>query len=48
MKPWELLDVTRTPDGSTLELRRHDGEYVIRAEAGYDLMTSRKIGRAHV
>ena len=44
MKPWELLDVTRTPDGSTLELRRHDGEYVIRAEAGYDLMTSRMHG----
>ncbi|MDA0302336.1 MAG: hypothetical protein O2822_07390 [Chloroflexi bacterium] len=44
MKPWETLDSTRTPDGSTLELRRHDGEYVIRAEAGYDLMTSRMHG----
>jgi len=44
MKPWETLATTRTPDGSTLELRRHDGEYVIRAEAGYDLMTSRMHG----
>ena len=45
MKPWEILDSTVTPDGSTLELRRHDGEYVIRAEAGYDLMTSRMTGQ---
>jgi len=44
MKPWETLATTRTPDGSTLELRRHDGEYVIRAQAGYDLMTSRMHG----
>ena len=43
MKPWEFLDSARTPDGGTLELRRHDGEYVIRAE-GYDLMTSRMHG----
>ena len=40
MKPWETLATARTPDGSSLELRRHDGDYVIRAE-GYDLMTSR-------
>ena len=40
MKPWETLATARTPDGSELILRRHDGEYVIRAD-GYDLMTSR-------
>ena len=40
MKPWETLDSARTPDGTVLELRRHDQDYVIRAE-GYDLMTSR-------
>ena len=40
MKPWELLGTAITPDGSHLELRRHDHEYVIRAE-GYDLMISR-------
>jgi spermidine synthase len=44
MKPCEHLDTTTTPDGSTLELWRHDGEYVIRAPAGYDLMTSRQHG----
>lgn len=44
MKPWEHLDTTSTPDGSTLALWRHDGEYVIRAQAGYDLMTSRQHG----
>src|SRR6266851_5369275 len=43
MKPWEKLATTVTPDGSWLELRRHDGEYVIRAD-GYDLMTSRMHG----
>jgi spermidine synthase len=43
MKPWESLGTTQTPDGSWLELRRHDGEYVIRAD-GYDLMTSRMHG----
>lgn len=43
MKPWETLATARTPDGSSLELRRHDGDYVIRAE-GYDLMTSRMHG----
>ncbi len=40
MKPWEHLDTTDTPDGGTLQLWRHDGEYAIRAE-GYDLMVSR-------
>jgi spermidine synthase len=43
MKPWETLAITTTPDGSTLQLRRHDDDYVIRAE-GYDLMTSRQHG----
>ncbi|MGH2634014.1 MAG: spermidine synthase, partial [Tepidiformaceae bacterium] len=43
VKPWEMLDTTTTPDGTWLELRHHDGEYVIRAD-GYDLMTSRMHG----
>ena len=43
MKPWEILALARTPDGSSLELRRHDRDYVIHA-AGYDLMTSRMHG----
>ena len=43
MKPWETLARAETPDGSSLELRRHDRDYVIRAE-GYDLMTSRMHG----
>ncbi|MEO9254229.1 MAG: hypothetical protein ABI305_01715 [Tepidiformaceae bacterium] len=43
MKPWEKLATTTTPDGSWLELRHHDGEYVIAAD-GYDLMTSRMHG----
>ena len=41
MKPWEILASARTPDGSNLELRRHDHDYVIHAE-GYDLMPSRR------
>jgi spermidine synthase len=43
VKPWEKLETVTTPDGSWLELRHHDGEYVIRAD-GYDLMTSRMHG----
>ncbi len=43
MKPWERLGIATTPDGSWLELRRHDDEYVIAAD-GYDLMTSRQHG----
>src|SRR5512140_241126 len=43
MKPWEQLDTVATPDGTLLELRRHDEEYVIRAD-GFDLMTSRMHG----
>ncbi len=41
MKPWETLATASTRDGGSLELLRHDGDYVIRAD-GYDLMTSRK------
>lgn len=40
MKPWEHLETATTPDGHTLELWRHDGDYHIRAD-GYDLMVSR-------
>jgi spermidine synthase len=43
VKPSERLAVATTPDGSWLELRHHDGDYVIRAD-GYDLMTSRMHG----
>jgi spermidine synthase len=43
VKPWEKLATAPTPDGGFLELRHHDGEYVIRAD-GYDLMTSRMHG----
>lgn len=43
MKRWERLDTALTPDGSRLELLRHDRDYVIRAE-GYDLMVSRAHG----
>jgi spermidine synthase len=43
VKPWEQLATATTPDGGTLELHRHDRDYVIRAE-GYDLMTSRMHG----
>ena len=40
MKPWERLTSARTPDGSLLELLRHDADYVIRAD-GWELMTGR-------
>src|SRR5690606_5654893 len=43
MKPWEKLDTAVTPDGTTLDLYRHDTDYVIRAD-GYDLMVSRMHG----
>lgn len=39
MKPWKILAVANTPDGSCFELQQHDDNYVIRAER-YDLMTS--------
>ena len=40
MKPWERIASARTPDGSLLELIRHDQDYLIRAD-GYELMSSR-------
>lgn len=43
MKPTEILAKATMPDGNSLELRRHDGDYVIRAD-GYDLMISRAHG----
>jgi spermidine synthase len=39
MKPWTSLGTAAVPGGGQLELREHDGEYVIRAD-GYDLMVS--------
>lgn len=41
MKPWEHLDTAATPDEHSLELWRHDRDYVIRAD-GYELMVSRR------
>lgn len=43
MKPWKLIATARTPDGSLLELLRHDGDYFISAD-GDDLMNSRMHG----
>ena len=40
MKPWVRLGRATLPDGSWLELRQHDTEFVIAAD-GYDLMVSR-------
>jgi len=41
MKPFERLGEARTPDGSLLELFRHDGAYLIRAN-GIELMSTRR------
>ena len=41
MKPVERLGEARTPDGSRIELLRHDGAYLIRAN-GIELMSSRR------
>ncbi len=41
MKPLEKLGTARTPKGSTLELFRHDGAYLIRAD-GVELMSTRR------
>lgn len=41
MKPFERLGEARTPDGTRLELLRHDGAYLIRAD-GVELMSSRR------
>jgi spermidine synthase len=41
MKPFERLGEARTPNGTLIELYRHDGSYLIRAD-GIELMTSRR------
>jgi spermidine synthase len=41
MKPFEQLGEARTPNGTLLELFRHDGAYLIRAN-GIELMSSRR------
>ncbi len=41
MKPVERLGEANTPDGSRLELLRHDGAFLIRAN-GIELMSSRR------
>ncbi|MEN9818826.1 MAG: hypothetical protein RLZ32_2706 [Gemmatimonadota bacterium] len=41
MKPLERLEAARTPTGSLLELFRHDGAYLIRAD-GVELMSTRR------
>ena len=41
MKPLERLGSARTPNGTVLELFRHDGAYLIRAD-GVELMSTRR------
>jgi spermidine synthase len=41
MKPLERLGEARTPTGSVLQLYRHDGAYLIRAD-GVELMSTRR------
>jgi spermidine synthase len=41
MKPVERLGEARTPDGTRLELFRHDGAYLIKAD-GIELMSTRR------
>lgn len=41
MKPYEKLGESRTPNGTTLTLYRHDGAYLIRAD-GVELMSTRR------
>lgn len=41
MKPFERLGTAHTPDGTRLELFRHDGAYLIRAD-GVELMSTRR------
>jgi len=41
MKPLERLGDARTPNGTRLELYRHDGAYLIRAD-GVELMSTRR------
>jgi spermidine synthase len=41
VKKWNLLERTPTPDGSTLTLYEHDGEYVLRVN-GRELMSNKR------
>lgn len=41
MKPFERLGEARTPNGTLIELYRHDGSYLIRAD-GIELMSTRR------
>jgi hypothetical protein len=41
MKPLERLGEARTPDGTLLQLYRHDGAYLSRAD-GVELMSTRR------
>jgi len=41
MKPLERLGDAKTPDGTVLQLYRHDGAYLIRAD-GVELMSTRR------
>jgi spermidine synthase len=41
MKKWTCLDSARTPDGKTISLNEHDGEYAIRID-GAELMSTRR------
>lgn len=41
MKPFERLGEARTPNGTLIELYRHDGSYLIRAD-GVELMSTRR------
>ena len=43
MKPWEIVDRARAPDGAELVLARRGDEWVVRA-AGRVLMSSRAHG----
>jgi spermidine synthase len=43
VKPWDIVGRARTPDGTVLTLKHHDGEYAIVAD-GRPLMSSRMHG----
>jgi spermidine synthase len=43
MKPWTLIDRGLTPDGKSISLHKHDGEYAIRVD-GIPLMSTRQHG----
>src|SRR5690349_2131406 len=40
MKKWTILEQVKTPDGSTMALCEHDGDYVLRVN-GRELMSTR-------